>query len=176
VLERESDCAANLVVDEPTTGVDAVSRREFWDLLAQLKASGLPIVVSTPYMDEANRCDRVALLHKGRILDVDTPAAISARYPLPLLAVRADERYRLIRVLRAFPHAYAVHPFGEDVHYTDVRRGAEPTAIAEELHGYLRRERFEDATVKPIPADIEDTFMALMGEGGRGKGEGGEHD
>jgi ABC-type multidrug transport system ATPase subunit len=65
VLERESDCAANLVVDEPTTGVDAVSRREFWDLLAQLKASGLPIVVSTPYMDEANRCDRVALLHGG---------------------------------------------------------------------------------------------------------------
>ncbi|MFN2567178.1 MAG: hypothetical protein ABR499_19455 [Gemmatimonadaceae bacterium] len=148
MLERESDCAANLVVDEPTTGVDAVSRREFWDLLAQLKASGLPIVVSTPYMDEANRCDRVALLHKGRILDVDTPAAISARYPLPLLAVRADERYRLIRVLRAFPHAYAVHPFGEDVHYTDVRRGAEPTAIAEEF------------------ADVFQTLVILGGFGG----------
>jgi ABC-2 type transport system ATP-binding protein len=162
-----------LLLDEPTTGVDAVSRREFWDLLAQLKASGLPIVVSTPYMDEANRCDRVALIHKGKILDVDAPTAISARYPLPLLAVRADERYRLIRVLRDFPHAYAVHPFGEDVHYTDVRRGAEPTAIAADLRSYLRRERFEGATVEPIPADIEDSFMVLMSEGGGWRAEGG---
>jgi ABC-2 type transport system ATP-binding protein len=161
-----------LLLDEPTTGVDAVSRREFWDLLAQLKASGLPIVVSTPYMDEANRCDRVALIHNGRILDVDAPAAISAHYPLPLLAVRADERHRLIRVLRALPHAYAVHPFGEDVHYTDARRDAAPTAIAEELRDYLRRERLEDATVEPIPAGIEDSFMALMGEGGGRRVEG----
>jgi ABC-type multidrug transport system ATPase subunit len=155
-----------LILDEPTTGVDAVSRREFWDLLAQLKTSGLPIVVSTPYMDEANRCDRVALIHKGKILDVDAPAAISARYPLPLLAVRATaERYRLIRALRAFPHAYAVHPFGEDAHYTDARREAEPAAIGAELRDFLRRERFEGATVTPIPAGIEDSFMALMGEG-----------
>jgi ABC-2 type transport system ATP-binding protein len=157
-----------LLLDEPTTGVDAVSRREFWDLLADLKASGLPIVVSTPYMDEANRCDRVALIHKGRILDVDTPAAISAQYQLPLFAVRADERYRLIQALRAFPHAYAVHPFGGDVHYTDARRDGELEAITEELRAYLRRERFEDAVVEPISADIEDAFMALMGEG---KGE-----
>jgi ABC-2 type transport system ATP-binding protein len=155
-----------LLLDEPTTGVDAVSRREFWDLLAQLKTSGLPIVVSTPYMDEAIRCDRVALIHKGRILDVDAPAVISAHYPLPLLAVRADERYRLIRALRAFPHAYAVHAFGEDVHYTDARRDGEPTTIAEEVRDHLRRERFEDAIVTPIPAGIEDSFMALMSEGG----------
>jgi ABC-type multidrug transport system ATPase subunit len=151
-----------LVLDEPTTGVDAVSRREFWDLLAQLKASGLPIVVSTPYMDEANRCDRVALIHKGRILQIDAPASISAHYPLPLLAVRAAERYRLIRALRDFPHARAVHPFGEDVHYTDARSEAEPAAIAKELSDYLRRDRFADAAVAPIEAGIEDSFMALM--------------
>ena len=163
-----------LLLDEPTTGVDAVSRREFWDLLAQLKASGLPIVVSTPYMDEANRCDRVALVDKGRTLDVDAPAAIGAHYPLPLLSVRAGERYRLIRALRALPHAYAVHPFGDDVHYTDARRDAEPTAIAEELRGYLHGERFEHAVVAPIPAGIEDRFMVLMNEGGgrRVEGEG----
>jgi ABC-2 type transport system ATP-binding protein len=153
-----------LLLDEPTTGVDAVSRREFWDLLAQLKLSGLPIVVSTPYMDEANRCDRVALLHKGRILDVDAPSAIGARYPLPLLAGRADERHRVIRVLREFPYAYAVHPFGEDVHYTDVRRDMDADSIVEELRAYLHREGFEDATVAPTPPGIEDSFMALMGQ------------
>jgi ABC-2 type transport system ATP-binding protein len=151
-----------LVLDEPTTGVDAVSRREFWDLLGELRASGLPIVVSTPYMDEANRCDRVALIHKGRILQIDAPSAISAHYQLPLLAARAGERYRLIRALRAFPHAHAVHPFGEDVHYTDARAGADPAAIAEELRVYLRRDGFDDATVAPIEAGIDDSFMALM--------------
>ncbi len=152
-----------LLLDEPTTGVDAVSRREFWDLLADLKASGLPIVVSTPYMDEATRCDRVALIHKGKILEIDAPAAISARYPLPLLAVRAAERYRLIRTLRAFPHAAAVHPFGEDVHYTDARGGAEADTIADEVRAYLHGEGFRDVAAVPIGAGIEDSFMALMG-------------
>ena len=153
-----------LILGEPTTGVDAVSRREFSHLLTELKASGLPIVVSTPYMDEAGRCDRVALIHKGRILGVDAPAAISAQYPLPLLAVRATERFGVIGALRAFPHAHAVHPFGEDVHYTDERAGAESTSIADELRDYLRRERFEGATVQPILPGIEDSFMMLMGE------------
>jgi len=155
-----------LLLDEPTTGVDAVSRREFWDLLAELRASGLPIVVSTPYMDEADRCDRVALIHKGRILEVDAPAAISARYPLPLIAVRAGERYRVIRALRAFTHAAAVHPFGEDVHYTDRREHAAPGAVADELLAYLRREGFADAAAVPIVAGIEASFMALMGTSG----------
>jgi ABC-type multidrug transport system ATPase subunit len=154
-----------LLLDEPTTGVDAVSRREFWDLLGDLKASGLPILVSTPYMDEAGRCDRVALIHKGRILDIDAPGAISAKYPMPLLAVRASNRYRLIGTLRAFPQVLAVHPFGEDLHYTDARRGLDPAVIAEELRAYLEREGFPDAVVTPIQAGIEDTFMAMMGEG-----------
>ena len=153
-----------LLLDEPTTGVDAVSRREFWDLLAGLKSTGLPIVVSTPYMDEADRCDRVALIHKGRILDVDAPAAISRGYPFPLLAVRARDRYRLIGVVRAFPHARAVHPFGEDLHYTDDRRDMDRAAIGVELSAYLEREGFPDAVVTPIEAGIEDSFMELMGE------------
>ena len=157
-----------LFLDEPTTGVDAVSRREFWDLLAELRASGLTIVVSTPYMDEADRCDRVALIQKGRILDIDAPAAISARYPLPLLSVRARDRYRLLGVLRAFPHAHSVYPFGEEVHYTDARADADPEAIAAELRAYLRRERFDDASVAPAAAGIEDSFMALMGAGDEG--------
>ena len=152
-----------LFLDEPTTGVDAVSRREFWDLLATLKTSGLPILVSTPYMDEATRCDRVALMQRGRVLAVDTPAAIAARYPRPLLAVHARDRQGAIRLLRAYAHAESVYPFGEELHYTDRREGADAARIADELRGYLASAGMPDATVTPIAAGIEDAFMALMG-------------
>ena len=96
-----------LLLDEPTTGVDAVSRREFWDQLATLKASGLTIVVSTPYMDEAMRCDRVALIHGGRMLGIDAPASIGARFDRPLFAVRGADRRGMLLALRAFPHAHS---------------------------------------------------------------------
>jgi ABC-2 type transport system ATP-binding protein len=152
-----------LFLDEPTTGVDAVSRREFWDLLAELRAGGLTILVSTPYMDEAVRCDRVALIQAGRILDVDAPDAIGARYPLPLLSVRASERYRLLRTLRTYPHARSVYPFGEELHYTDARADADPAAVAVDVAAWLRGEGFGDAAAAPIRAGIEDSFMALMG-------------
>lgn len=151
-----------LFLDEPTTGVDAVSRREFWDLLADLKAGGLTIVVSTPYMDEADRCDRVALLQKGRILDIDAPALIGKRYPLPLFAVRAADRSRLIEVLRAYPHAHSAYPFGADLHYTDRRSDADAAALASELRAYLTTEGFGESSVVPIEAGIEDSFMLLM--------------
>ncbi|HEX2210759.1 MAG TPA: ABC transporter ATP-binding protein [Longimicrobium sp.] len=152
-----------LFLDEPTTGVDAVSRREFWDLLGELRAGGLTIVVSTPYMDEATRCDRVALIQTGRILGIDAPHAIGARYPRPLLAVRAGERYRLLQALRRHPHAMSVYPFGEELHYTDAREGGDPHAIAGEVESWLRGEGFADAQAEPIRAGIEDSFMALMG-------------
>lgn len=152
-----------LLLDEPTTGVDAVSRREFWDLLAQLKASGLTIVVSTPYMDEASRCDRVALVQHGKILEIAAPGVIGARYPRPLLSVRAARRHELLQALRQFPHAYSVFPFGADVHYADARTGAAPGAIAGELTTWLASRGFPDAHAEPIPAGVEDVFMALMG-------------
>jgi ABC-2 type transport system ATP-binding protein len=152
-----------LLLDEPTTGVDAVSRREFWDLLGKLKASGLPIVVSTAYMDEATRCDRVALMQKGKVLAVDTPAAIAARYPHPLVAVHAKERHALLRILREYPHASSVYPFGEDLHYSDARSGVTPQAVADELRGYLAGKPLTDVRVAPIDAGVEDAFMELMG-------------
>lgn len=152
-----------LFLDEPTTGVDAVSRREFWDLLGELRAGGLTIVVSTPYMDEATRCDRVALIQTGRILDIDAPEAIGARYPRPLLAVRGAERYRLLQALRRHPHALSVYPFGEELHYTDSREGGDADAIAGEVRSWLRGEGFADAQAVPVRAGIEDSFMALMG-------------
>src|SRR4051812_27821675 len=97
-----------LLLDEPTTGVDAVSRREFWDLLETLRADGLTIVASTPYMDEAVRCERVALIQRGRILDVADPRTIGTRFERPLLAVRSTERVRLLHALRALPDAHSV--------------------------------------------------------------------
>ena len=151
-----------LLLDEPTTGVDAVSRREFWDQLATLRASGLPIVVSTPYMDEAMRCDRVALIQGGRILETDAPGAFSARYARPLLAVVGGHRYRVLLALRDFPHAHAVYPFGDEVHYTDARTHVAPAVIVAELQAFLDSRREPVAHVRPIAAGIEDTFMALM--------------
>ena len=152
-----------LFLDEPTTGVDAVSRREFWDLLNELKATGLTILVSTPYMDEADRCDRVALIQKGRILDVDLPARIGQRYPLPLFSVRVGERHRAIGALRRLPHAYSVYPFGEELHYTDAREQVDTQAVATEIRSYLAREGLGAAEIAPIAAGIEDSFMFLMG-------------
>jgi ABC-type multidrug transport system ATPase subunit len=152
-----------LLLDEPTTGVDAVSRREFWDQLAALKASGLTIVVSTPYMDEAMRCDRVALIHGGRILEIDAPGEIGTRFEHPLLAVRGADRYAMLQTLRGFPHAQSVFLFGETLHYTDDRANASAEAIAPEIKEYLRASGAIDATVEPIRAGIEDSFMALMG-------------
>ncbi|MQA91055.1 MAG: ATP-binding cassette domain-containing protein [Gemmatimonas sp.] len=151
-----------LFLDEPTTGVDAVSRREFWDLLAGLRAGGLTIAVSTPYMDEADRCDRVALIQKGRILAVDTPAGIVDRHPLPILRVATPDRYRSIQLLRSYPHAHSVYPFGESLHYTDARGDVDPAALASELRAYLDRQGVLQPEVEPIRAGIEDCFMALM--------------
>jgi ABC-type multidrug transport system ATPase subunit len=151
-----------LLLDEPTTGVDAVSRREFWDLLGRLKASGLTIVVSTPYMDEANRCDRVALIQRGRLLIVDTPQAITASFDRPLFAVRAGNRYRALLALRTAPHARSVYPFGEVLHYTDARIDASSRQIEGDIQRFLTSNGFADVAVTPITATVEDVFMARM--------------
>jgi drug efflux transport system ATP-binding protein len=151
-----------LLLDEPTTGVDAVSRREFWELLAQLKATGLTIVVSTPYMDEADRCDRVALIDGGKILATDTPSAIAGSFGRPLLAVKATDRYRALLVLRTFPHLHTVFPFGEVLHYSDERKDADPERVAAEVADFLRAKGLDEAEVHPIAAGIEDTFMERL--------------
>ncbi|MBC7791333.1 MAG: ABC transporter ATP-binding protein, partial [Anaerolineae bacterium] len=151
-----------LFLDEPTTGVDAVSRRELWDLLSQLRGGGLTIVASTPYMDEADRCDRIALIQKGRILQIDRPGAIGDRYPLPLFAVSARERQTLTSAVRRFPHTASVFPFGAELHYTDARSGVEPKLIEGELLQYLSGAGLSDARVTHIRAGIEDVFINLM--------------
>jgi ABC-type multidrug transport system ATPase subunit len=152
-----------LVLDEPTTGVDAVSRREFWDMLQALRDGGLTIVVSTPYMDEADRCDRVALIDDGHILRIDAAAALGREYGRPLFAVRGSDRYGMLRALRRLPDAEAVYPFGAALHYTDRRADADPGMLAPELAGSLAAAGFTDAEVEAIDPGIEDVFMSLMG-------------
>jgi ABC-type multidrug transport system ATPase subunit len=152
-----------LFLDEPTTGVDAVSRREFWDLLAKLKEDGLTIVVSTPYMDEADRCDRVALMQRGRLLAIDTPTQVARGFDRTLFAVTSPDRYRALQALRAMPHARSVYPFGEALHYTDERVGMAPEDLSRELTAHLGAQGIGAVDVRPVDATIEDAFIALMG-------------
>jgi len=152
-----------LFLDEPTTGVDAVSRREFWELLARFKAAGLTIVVSTPYMDEARRCDRVALMQNGRLLAVDTPRAITESFGRPLFAITSGHRYRALQTLREFPETATLYPFGETLHYTDRRIDQSPDAIADELRQFAAARGLADLGVTPMAPTIEDVFMARMG-------------
>lgn len=147
-----------LILDEPTTGVDAVSRQEFWEMLQHLKSQGITIITSTPYMDEANQCDRVALIDEGQILKIDTPAQVVADFGKPMLAVKAANSYRLIQTLRDFDYADSVQPFGEYVHYTDCRE--EPDAG--ELERYLHKAGLDKVEVKTVKPNIEDSFMSLM--------------
>jgi ABC-type multidrug transport system ATPase subunit len=152
-----------LFLDEPTTGVDAVSRREFWDLLHTLRGDGLTILASTPYMDEADRCDRVALIQGGRVLAVDAPRRIGARYPRPLLSASAAERTALLRALRAYPHTVSAWPFGEVVHVSDARDSLPPEVLAAELTAHLTQQGLTSVGVTVIAPGIEDTFIELMG-------------
>ena len=152
-----------LLLDEPTTGVDAVSRREFWDLLASLRADGLTIVVSTPYMDEATRCGRVALIQQGTLLAVDTPARITERFDRTVFAVRGSDRYGLMQRLRGYPRVHRVYPFGTALHYTDERTGGDPEEIAHALREWLDRQGSRDVSIEPTAATIEDVFIHRMG-------------
>ena len=147
-----------LFLDEPTTGVDAVSRREFWEMLKRLQARGITIVVSTPYMDEAGLCDRVALMQKGRLLGIDSPAAIVGRYSRPLWAVKGANRHDVLIHLRHNEHAHRVYPFGEYLHYTDRR----DTVRSEDIRTYLEKLGCNGVEVKPAQPNIEDCFMELM--------------
>ena len=148
-----------LLLDEPTTGVDAVSRQEFWQMLGRLKARGITIVVSTPYMDEAALCERVALLQDGQVLRIDTPGALRQSYPWPLFAVRAAKMYPLLQDLRAYPDAHSYYAFGESAHLS--LNAAAPNA-AERLTAYLTGKGHAAVDVRPVPATIEDTFLDLL--------------
>ena len=147
-----------LFLDEPTTGVDPVSRKEFWEMLKRLKERyGITIVVSTPYMDEAMLCDRIALMQEGRFLRIDTPSGIIAAYSDRLWTVKSDNMHRLLEDLRSFPEVKTAFSFGETYHVT-VTDGASP----ENLKDYLHTRGHNRIAVCPASATIEDCFMSLM--------------
>lgn len=147
-----------LVLDEPTTGVDAVSRKEFWEMLQQLRQKGITILVSTPYMDEAGMCDRVALMQNGQIHACDTPSGITAQFEGDLYAVRTDAMYRCLNDLRERERCHHAYPFGEYLHYLDLHADFE----MQELEQYLKQRGHKEIEIKTVKPDIEDRFIQLM--------------
>ncbi len=146
-----------LVLDEPTTGVDAVSRAEFWSMLNKLRSHDITIVVSTPYMDEAMRCDRVALIQDGVILSVDTPSGIVKGFGKKLFSATSSAKYKLINALKSFPGTVTAYPFGDSVHITFI-----DDRLPEDLPDYLRNNGIDDAELTVASPGIEDRFLELM--------------
>lgn len=172
-----------LFLDEPTTGVDPVSRKEFWEMLKKLqkeqKEHGITIIVSTPYMDEAMQCDRIALIQNGEFLKIDSPQGIINAYSEKLWAVRSDEMHLLLGDLREYPSTKTAFSFGETFHVTlsegnkadadkaDADKASNYTtssdnATTQALVNYLSQRGHHNVSVAPIEASIEDCFMALM--------------
>ncbi len=146
-----------LVLDEPTTGVDAVSRREFWQMLKKLKQEGITILVSTPYMDEAALCDRVGLIQNGQLLRVGGPAEITGSFDRPLYAATGGDAYRLLHALRKSAGIERVYPFGTALHVT----ASAPLDTAA-LSSELKDQGLADVKLELIEPGIEDLFMHLM--------------
>lgn len=145
-----------LFLDEPTTGVDAVSRKEFWEMLQRLKEKGIAILVSTPYMDEAELCERIALIQNGAILETNTPQNLKKSYGHPLYAVKSKDTYNLLKSLREAHYTRSVLPFGEFLHLSTNR----PMEI-EQIKNDLTRKGFPGIEVKKIEATVEDVFLEL---------------
>lgn len=151
-----------LFLDEPTTGVDAVSRKEFWEMLKGLKKQGITILVSTPYMDEAGLCDRVALVQNGKILSINTPNGIVENFANPLWSIRSKKMLQLLREVEALPSVQDIYPFGE-YHHVVLKKGSD----AAELKNFIESKREVAAEIKKATPDIEDCFIALMKPGGQ---------
>lgn len=151
-----------LLLDEPTTGVDAVSRKEFWQMLKQLQLEGITILVSTPYMDEAAMCDRVALIQNGKIMRTDTPENIVAGFGESLWSIGGAPMHQLLQVLRSYPETKTVFPFGEVCHWTS----KEADIDLDNLRIYLSKQGLGEIEIASVLPGIEDVFMKLMLEHG----------
>ena len=146
-----------LFLDEPTTGVDPVSRKEFWEMLKRLKQKGITILVSTPYMDEAVLCDRIALIQKGEILKIDTPENIVSSYKKTIYDIKTNKMHQLIEHLKKFPTQYSVFAFGEYVHYIDNNIELD----LQKLKIYLEEKQHTNIIIQKATTTIEDVFMDL---------------
>lgn len=146
-----------LFLDEPTTGVDPVSRKEFWQMLKRLQQKGITILVSTPYMDEAALCDRIALIQKGKVLKIDSPQAITSKYEKVIYDIQSKNTHGLIHDLKNYPSHYSVYAFGEFIHYIDKNTDFNPKDII----AYLENKNHSDIIIKKAVTTIEDVLMDL---------------
>ncbi|MFT7251371.1 MAG: ABC-2 type transport system ATP-binding protein [Flavobacterium sp.] len=146
-----------LFLDEPTTGVDPVSRKEFWQMLKRLQQKGITILVSTPYMDEASLCDRIALIQKGKILKIDSPQNIISNYDKLIYDISSKNTHGLIHDLKNYPSQYSVYAFGEFIHYIDRKKDFNPN----DLNEYLEHKKHSEIIIQPAKTTIEDVFMDL---------------
>lgn len=146
-----------LFLDEPTTGVDAVSRKEFWEMLKKLKLQGITILVSTPYMDEAGLCDTVVLMQTGKILSINTPQGIVADFKKPLWAMRSANMLQLLNDLKQKEEVEDAYPFGE-YHHVILKTAFQKN----EVEHWIKNVTKENAEVQTVQPDIEDCFIALM--------------
>lgn len=148
-----------ILLDEPTTGVDPVSRREFWKLLSEFLSHGITILMSTPYLDEAERCSRVALLHEGRLLACDEPTRIRARMPGRLLEVMAPRAAALVETIRSMVGVDDAQVFGERLHVT---LGDTSDAALARFEQALHGTPLQDATARLVAPSLEDVFIAQL--------------
>jgi len=146
-----------LVLDEPTTGVDAVSRVEFWEILQGMKEHNITVLVSTPYMDEAMRCNRVALIQQGQILTIDTPDNIKSGFRGKLFKIKAPGKFKLINAVRDHHNTLSAYPFGDSVHATFFN-----DTVPEDFVNYLTMKGIENVQITESEAHIEDRFLELM--------------
>ncbi|HKO80490.1 MAG TPA: ABC transporter ATP-binding protein, partial [Chitinophagaceae bacterium] len=148
-----------LFLDEPTTGVDPVSRKEFWEMLKRLKQQNITIVVSTPYMDEASLCDRIALIQTGKILSIDTPGNIIKAYPENLYKIKADNMFGLLKDLNNYPDTLSCYTFGEYLHLSlkhDDQQGQT------NLMSHLKEKNHGGVEITRTTPTIEDCFIKLL--------------
>ena len=151
-----------LFLDEPTTGVDPVSRKEFWEMLLKLKSQGITIIVSTPYMDEARLCDRIALMQNGNFLRIDSPENIIASYPQKLWSVTSDNMHGLLNDLRSCPYVKSSFSFGASYHVT-----MEENMTVAILNEYLINKGYGNIDIREIEPTVEDCFMLMLKEEGQ---------
>lgn len=144
-----------LFLDEPTTGVDPVSRKEFWEMLKRLREKNITILVSTAYMDEAGLCDRVALILDGNIMKIETPERIKTDFHHQVFSIRAENNYHLLLQLEKSPYTHSVYPFGENLHYIDTRKNITLSDVRALLN--------EKTEVEQVGATVEDVFIELSG-------------
>ncbi|MFZ1228844.1 MAG: ABC transporter ATP-binding protein, partial [Saprospiraceae bacterium] len=148
-----------LFLDEPTTGVDVVSRKEFWEMLKRLKEQGITILVSTPYMDEASLCERIALIQDGEIMSIDTPDNITKQFPDKLFAIRSDDMSKLLKDLRHDTLIKSSYSFGDSIHITFI--DVDELTISE-LQNKLNQLEHKSIEIEIISPTIEDCFIRLM--------------